>query len=484
MSLPFGPMIRFTFVLGCAGLLAACGDADSGNSGRSSGMSRELVNGQDKSLLHVAEAARDGGDCASAIRIYRSMVQSGDRSDTVHVGLGDCLFLTGAYTEATVEYHEVDEHSPKIADAEIGLGRIFLAQHKAGDADVQFEGALKLLPADKRALNGAGVALDNLNRHAEAQVYYQRALAIAPDDRVIRNNYGLSLALSGNYAEAIAVLRPLVSEPGSTARNRQNLAMALALSGARSEATKVAEVDLDTASVNANLRFYDALRSTPAPAERAAASAPPAPPAVVAPAPVIAAPPPVPIAVAAPPAAAPQVAALPPPPPTVLQPEPTPPAQIPAAAPPAPAALAPAPAAVAPPTVLAPEAAPPQAETRAPETRMADTAPAGPHPAEARSNGQFGIQIAVYQKVSGIAPGWQKYKTGFADVVGSLEPRVAMVDLGDGRGPLYRLKIGPFHSATAAQAACQRLKAEGSDCKVGDFDGAPAQEYWKEHQIE
>ena len=107
-----------------------------------------------------------------------------------------------------------------------------------------------------------------------------------------------------------------------------------------------------------------------------------------------------------------------------------------------------------------------------------------PHPAEARSNGQFGIQIAVYQKVSGIAPGWQKYKAGFADVVGSLEPRIAMVDLGDGRGPLYRLKIGPFRSVTAAQAACQRLKEEGSDCKVGDFDGAPAQEYWKEHQIE
>ena len=120
-----------------------------------------------------------------------------------------------------------------------------------------------------------------------------------------------------------------------------------------------------------------------------------------------------------------------------------------------------------------------------PETKAADAPPpARPHPAEAKSNGLFGVQIAVYQRVSGIAPGWQKYKTGFADVVGSLEPRVAMVDLGDGRGPLYRLKIGPFHSLSAAQAACQRLKAEGSDCKAGDFDGAPAQEYWKEHQIE
>ncbi len=464
MPLPFGPMIRLTVMLGCAGLLTACGNADS-DKGRS-GAGHEVVNGQDKSMLHVAEAARDGGDCASAIRIYRQMVEGGDRSDTVHVGLGDCLFLTGAYTEAAVEYHEVDDHSPKIADAEIGLGRIFLAQHKPADAAVQFESALKLLPADKRALNGAGVAMDNLNRHGEAQVYYQRAMAIAPEDRVIRNNYGLSLALSGNYPQAIALLRPLVSEPGSTARNRQNLAMALALSGARDQATKVAEVDLDTASINANLRFYDTLRATPAPAEEAAP--PVAPPPVAAPAPPPPAPPPAPVAVAAPPAAAPQVAVLPPPP-----------AQIPAAEP-APAPAAPA---VAPPVALAPEAPPPAAPPQ-PETKAADLPPVRPHPAEARSNGQFGVQVAVYQRISGIAPGWQKYKASFADVVGSLEPRVAMVDLGDGRGPLYRLKVGPFHSASAAQAACQRLKDEGSDCKVGDFDGAPAQEYWKEHQIE
>ena len=136
---------------------------------------------------------------------------------------------------------------------------------------------------------------------------------------------------------------------------------------------------------------------------------------------------------------------------------------------------------MAPPTPLAAAPAPEPAATVAPppETKSAEA-----RPSESRSNGQFGVQLAVYQKVSGIVAGWQKYKSGFADVVGSLEPRVAMVDLGDGRGPLYRLKVGPFRSASAAQAACQRLKDEGSDCKVGDFDGAPAQEYWKEHQIE
>jgi Flp pilus assembly protein TadD len=479
MPLPLGSLIRFTALLGWAGALAACGGGDPQKTAGPA-ISKELVEGKDDSLLRVAEVARDSADYPSAIRLYRTMLQSGDTRAEVHVGLADTLFLTGAYTEAAVEYRTVDEHSPKIADAEIGLGRIFLAQHKPADAAVQFQGALARLPADTRALNGAGVAFDNLGRHDEALAFYERGLAVAPNDRVIRNNYGLSLALSGKYAQAIAQLRPLVDEPGATARNRQNLALALALSGARGEAQKVAGVDLDAASVSGNLRFYDALRAAPAAAEREltpSPATPPVPAAPPAPAPATRAPaaapqpapappvalaqsPPAPVAIASPPQS---VAA---PPPAVQQP-------IAAAVPPAAEPVAPPPvaAALAAPEPLAAAAAPPPASVE-------------PTPAETKGSGQFALQLAVYQRVSSIAAGWQKYKAGFADVVGSLEPRVAMVDLGDGRGPLYRLKAGPFHSASAAQAACQKLKSAGSDCKVSDFDGAPAQEYWKEHQIE
>jgi hypothetical protein len=141
------------------------------------------------------------------------------------------------------------------------------------------------------------------------------------------------------------------------------------------------------------------------------------------------------------------------------------------------------------PTALAPAApaapiAVPVALAAAPPAPAPAASMVRPNRAEPSGAGQFAVQLAVYQKLSGIAAGWEKYRSGFADVVGKLEPRIAMVDLGDGRGPLYRLKAGPFGSLQAAQAACQKLKAEGSDCRVSDFDGAPAQEYWKEHQIE
>jgi hypothetical protein len=236
--------------------------------------------------------------------------------------------------------------------------------------------------------------------------------------------------------------------------------LALGLSGARAEAEKLAKQDLDDTSVNNNLRFYEAFRAAPTttppvlPATAAVPTPSPLPTPSVA---VAAAPPPV----VVPPA---------PPQPAIVAP---PPAQAPPIEPPAPSV---APSAVA---SAAPEIAPPAPAVVGVPMALA---PVTPRPVE--SAGQFAVQLAVYQKLSGIAAGWQKYKSGFADVIGKLEPRVATVDLGDGRGALYRLKAGPFQSASAAETACRKLKSGGADCKVSAFDGAPAEEYWKEHQIE
>jgi Flp pilus assembly protein TadD len=429
MPSPIGSVARFVAIFSCAAQLAACSNPDSRHNEPPPAMSSELVKDKDDSLLRVADVARDSADYPSAIRLYKTLLQNGDDRPEVHLGLGDCLFLTGAYTQAVAEYHAIDERSPKLAEAEIGLGRVFLAQHKPAEATIEFDGALKHQPDDIRALNGAGVARDDLGRHEEAQSFYQRGLAVASADRVLRNNYGLSLALSGNYAKAVTLLRPLVDEPGATARNRQNLALALALAGQRDEAGKIARIDLDTASVSNNLRFYEALRTTPAVTSLPASPVTPAADTVPAM--------PEPAVLPAPPGADPPIAV-----PVALAPVPAPPATAPVAA-------------VIKPTPVAPS-----------------------------GGGKFAVQLAVYQKISGIAAGWEKYRTGFADIVGKLEPRIAMVDLGDGRGPLYRLKAGPFGSAQSAQAACQKLKAGGSDCRVSDFEGTPAQEYWKEHQIE
>jgi len=179
MPLPLGSIVRFSAVLAVRwrSLLL---DSTSTSLAKDPppAISKELLKSKDNSLLRVAEIARDSADYPSAIRLYKTLVQNGDTRPEVHLGLADCLFLTGAYTEAAAEYHAIDEKSPKIADAEVGLGRVFLAQHKPAEANVEFYGALQHLPGDTRALNGAGVALDNLGRHEDARLYYERGIAI------------------------------------------------------------------------------------------------------------------------------------------------------------------------------------------------------------------------------------------------------------------------------------------------------------------
>lgn len=123
-----------------------------------------------------------------------------------------------------------------------------------------FDQALLVDPRCVAALNGKGIALDELGRHGDAQAEYRSAWSLAPDDRAVLNNLALSLALSGQYDEAIALLTGLVQDRHATPRNRQNLALALSLKGDDAGAQRVARADLDDAAVSNNLRYLDTVR--------------------------------------------------------------------------------------------------------------------------------------------------------------------------------------------------------------------------------
>jgi len=136
-----------------------------------------------------------------------------------------------------------------------------LAQKKLGIALIEIKTAIAKgdnLPA---AYNIEGIAFDYLQVHDKAQMAYRQGLQLAPDDRVLRNNLGLSLVFSHDYNQAIQILDALVHEPDATERNRQNLALALGLSGDDAKAQLVAARDLDEASVQKNMQYYDYVRS-------------------------------------------------------------------------------------------------------------------------------------------------------------------------------------------------------------------------------
>jgi cell division protein FtsN len=85
----------------------------------------------------------------------------------------------------------------------------------------------------------------------------------------------------------------------------------------------------------------------------------------------------------------------------------------------------------------------------------ADTAPA--------TKSAYLLQIGSYKSEQEAANAWSAAKAAHASVLEGLSPDVKKVDLGD-KGTWFRLRIAPFADKTAANALCDRLKAEGGTC--------------------
>jgi hypothetical protein len=74
------------------------------------------------------------------------------------------------------------------------------------------------------------------------------------------------------------------------------------------------------------------------------------------------------------------------------------------------------------------------------------------------------LQIGSYPSEAFALASWPLLKRRYPEVLGALQPDVRRADLQ--RGTFYRLRAGPFPDATAALAACDRLKTLGGDCRL------------------
>ncbi len=75
------------------------------------------------------------------------------------------------------------------------------------------------------------------------------------------------------------------------------------------------------------------------------------------------------------------------------------------------------------------------------------------------------LQIGSYESPEIASGAWATFKTRHAAIVGGLSQDVQKADLG-AKGTWYRLRFGPFADKAAANAACEKLKAEGGTCLV------------------
>lgn len=218
--------------------------------------------------VRLARASRRAGDYASAVNLYRNAVAAGASDPSLLVELGDTLVDAGSPDDSIDTYWKVlglpkvDPKSGARLAAIRGLGRAYLQLGQADTALEHWNQAVELAPGDGAALVGKGVALDTLGRHIEAQAIYRAVLTDAPHDVPARNDLALSLAMSGHFDDALEIMMPMVRASTSTAQLRQNLALIYGLKGDKDHATSVSRMDLDQQTTEANLRFYDFVRTS------------------------------------------------------------------------------------------------------------------------------------------------------------------------------------------------------------------------------
>jgi Flp pilus assembly protein TadD len=226
------------------------------------------VNGRDgggpapsyDALMRIGTAARAGGDLTNALAVFRRAAAIQPLAAAPFVAVGDTLLAMGQVNDAIVAYNSALARDGSDFAAQLGLGRAYLESGRPELAFVPVSKALAARPNDPKALLLLGVAKDQAGDHLAAQQAYRRGLASAPRDPALSVDLALSLALSGNYPNAVAVLQPVAMAPGGTAQERQTLALIYGLQGSVAEAARLGRIDLDEASVEHNLAYYQTLR--------------------------------------------------------------------------------------------------------------------------------------------------------------------------------------------------------------------------------
>jgi len=188
--------------------------------------------------LRVADAALAAGAPEVAVRVADLTLERDPRNAPALVAKGDGLYAMGLRGEARAAYRQAVEVDPKLAPAQLGLGRT-LVQADPAAAETAFLAAIAAQPDNGAALNNLGIARDLLGRHAEAQEAYRQALAIAPGAADVKVNLGLSLALTGDKGAAVEVLREAAAVPAAVQERGKELAAALALAGDETNAHQV-----------------------------------------------------------------------------------------------------------------------------------------------------------------------------------------------------------------------------------------------------
>lgn len=120
-------------------------------------------------------------------------------------------------------------------------------------------------------------------------------------------------------------------------------------------------------------------------------------------------------------------------------------------------------------TPPAPEPPPPVAEEKPAVPAAAAPAPGAKGPAAVK--GGAAVHLASYRSRQQADRGWQQIQRAHGEILGKLQPDIAEVNLGSGKGTYFRLKAGPLANKDTAAEVCRQLKQRRQYCEPAASDG-------------
>ncbi len=149
-----------------------------------------------------------------------------------NLSLGSAFFQHGYYDQAAASFERAFRDDPTSAEAQYGLGSVYLSQNKNADARASFEQCLKLTPAypdtAPNAWNNLGLLATREGRIADAIENFQQALRLNPDYWIALENLGNAYRQQHRWEDARTILdRAVTARPESPEAN-YSLAMVYA----------------------------------------------------------------------------------------------------------------------------------------------------------------------------------------------------------------------------------------------------------------
>ncbi len=193
-------------------------------------------------LLTAAVQHHQSGDLATAIRLYRTLIdREPENADAWHL-LGVTAHQQGDHKLALNLIGTAIELNGAVADYHSNFGMVLLALKLAGRADAAFRKAIDIDPSSGKALSNLAGLLRRQGDVAAAVDYAKRALRSDDGDAETHNNLGNALMDCGRDQEwledAVASYRRAIQLQPDYALAHWNLSLALLTAGDLTEGFK------------------------------------------------------------------------------------------------------------------------------------------------------------------------------------------------------------------------------------------------------